>query len=84
MNNQPRMVLIAKDRFYAGDRLSDVIASTGRVVFDVNARRMLIDGVADLVSYSSEYSAAEMIGEMAKRALIVFTRDYGYFFYRSN
>lgn len=85
MAKQPRYALLdpRSHRFYTGDTLVELIVATRRVLFDDTRRVLLIDNIPDTVSSSSDYAGAELKEELAKRALLVLTRDYGCFFYKS-
>lgn len=62
------------DRHYIGDDRVSLMHNTGRVVFDMVGRCVVIDGKPDTVTYSTDFTDDEMIREMAARAMVLLGR----------
>jgi hypothetical protein len=62
------------DKHFVGGTLTDVVLTSGAVTFDLSARRAVIYGQPDTVSFSNDYAHDELIREMALRALTVLKR----------
>lgn len=71
-----RLILLdtRNDRHFTGGSLVDVVLSTHAVCFDFSARRVIVYGEPDTVSFSEEYSHVELTREFASRALKVLKR----------
>lgn len=66
------------DKHYTGPTTTDLVLSTGRVVIDTNARRAVIDGKPDGVTFSGDFTYEELVREITLRAAHVLVRDYGF------
>lgn len=79
-----RLILLdtRNDRHFVGGSVADVVLTTGAITFDLSARRVVIYGEPDTVSFSSDYTRDELLRELAGRALTVLKR-YGFQLFRN-
>lgn len=70
------------DKFHTGDRTIDLVFGSGLATLDHAARRAVIKGAPDTVSFSAEYSDEELLREAARRALDVLRRHHGYILFQ--
>jgi hypothetical protein len=68
---------IRNDRHYTGDTRLELVQATGRVTFDLISRKARIDGRV-VSQYSDEYSADELLKEMARDVVKIFVTNYGF------
>jgi hypothetical protein len=71
------------DRHYTGGSLVDVVLSTRDVTFDYAARRVVVYGTPDTISFTADYNSEEMTREMARRAVTVL-KLYGWQLFRND
>jgi hypothetical protein len=71
-----RLILLdtRNDKHFVGSTLTDVVLSSGAVTFDLSARRAVIYGQLDTVSFSRAFTDKELVHELACRALTVLKR----------
>lgn len=72
------------DKHYTGTTVTDVVQSTGVVTVDFDARRAVIKGKPDTVSFSTDYSHIELVREVHARALQVLCCHHDWALFRSD
>lgn len=72
------------DKHYTGTTVTDVVQSTGVVTIDFDARRAIIKGKPDTVSFSPDYDHIDFVRQVHARALQVLCSHYDWALYRSD
>lgn len=71
------------DRHYTGETTVDLLRASGLISIDLDARRAVILGKPDTVTFSTEYTQDDMVREACRRALQVLCSNHGFTLFRS-
>ena len=74
--------LVKQGRVHEGTSILAIVSRACKLEIDYSQGIMYIDGVADTITYSREYTNVEMEREMVKRALTLLQRA-GWTYYES-